>query len=203
MHHHFSHAFRTPMRSITRFMLLSILFAGAAGAQEKNRFSLEIDPATYALGGYAVHLRMTTPALPGWRFGFGAYALDFPDLFVDMNPDNKDESWDVRLDSGIGLFAEFTPGGKDRGWFAGGQVAVQRFQVGNEQEGTAQAEFSTLLLMIHTGYRWFPSASGLYLQPWAGLGYAGKISGETQVGSRTYAVSPVVPFMTLHLGYIF
>jgi hypothetical protein len=182
---------------------LIILMVSGTALFGQGKFSLETDPSTFAFGGYAAHLRWQPSADSHWQFGAGAYAMDFPDLFVDINPDNADEGWDVRLDSGIGLFGEYylKPGGK--GWLLGAQLAIQRYSVENSELSANETAFSNLLLMPYAGYRWYPTDSGLYLQPWAGLGVTGKISGSNDLGGDTYDVSPIIPFMTLHVGYTF
>ncbi len=187
----------------TMLILTSLFLPASSAAQDRQTLSIETDPATFAFDGYAVHIRLTLPALPGWRFGAGTYAMDFPALLVDMNPDNKNQGWDVRLNSGIGLFTEYTPGGKSHGWFVGGQLALQDYQLGNPDSAAGQAEFKTLLMMLHTGYRWFPAGDHFYLQPWAGLGYTQKLDGSAKLGSKEYDIAPVIPFITVHVGYRF
>ncbi len=189
--------------NLIRTLLLAVLLFGSLSAQEKTVFSLETDPATFAFNGYALHLRVSPGAWPRIRLGVGGYAMDFPQLLVDTHPDNADKGWDVRLKSGIGFFSEYFFNDGRSAWFVGNQIAWQKYTIKNSTLPGRETDYSILLVMPYAGYRWFPLSNGFYVQPWMGLGYAGKISGSTRLGNREYAVSSLVPFVTVHLGYRF
>ena len=174
-----------------------------AFSQSRPVIMVETDPATFALKGYAAHLRVHPEFLGHWTVGAGAYSLDFPDLFINLNSRNKNRGWDVRLSQGFGLFTEYFFDRRDRGWFMGGQLAAQKFRIKNEATGAAASEFTTLLLMGRFGYRFFLAGENFYLQPWLGIGYTTKISGSNRLGTKTYDIFPVIPFMTVHFGYSF
>lgn len=175
-----------------------------ARGQSQPFLSVETDPATFAFGGYALHLRGAPAASSHWVFGLGAYAMNFPNLFVDVNPKNRDEGWEVRLQRGWGFFTEYYFDPRRRGWYVGGQLAAQRFHVRNEAAPDEKGRFTNVLIMGQAGYRWYPFASHtLYVQPWAGLGYTSPVSGDRRAGGERYDVAPIIPFLTVHLGYEF
>jgi len=80
------------LKKQTTTLLLSLLTTLTLSA---DKSSIEIDPA------YSVHLKHSFDELPKIQFGLGIYAMDFPDVFVDINNVNKDKGWDVRLDRGM------------------------------------------------------------------------------------------------------
>lgn len=188
------------MAVLTAIALSTI--ATAHAGETSRGFSVETDPATFALGGYAAHLRFA-PAITHWVFGVGAYSLELPDIMVDMNKRNRDRGWEVELRQGLGVFGEYYLAETNRGWFLGGQVARHAMRIANPSAAPTREAFVNALLMIHAGYRWFPMHSGLYLQPWMGVGYVNKISGTTRIGDKDYDISPIMPFATLHVGYQF
>jgi len=184
--------------TLSSFLLQSAVFADAS----ETTYAIEIDPLTFALDGYSLHARVSPKNLPHWRFGAGIYSMEFPDVFVDMNSDNKNKGWQVELDQGIGLFTEYYLRNNREGWFVGAQLAQQEFSIQNDQTGSQQQQFKNLLLMPYTGYRW-PLNNELYVQGWFGVGYTEKSSGNTQLGENNYDIDPLVPFGAIHVGYEF
>jgi hypothetical protein len=172
-------------------------------AQEKTRFAIETDPATFAFSGYALHARLQPAGLANWNFGAGVYAMDFPDLFVDINSANRDKGWTVRLNQGFGLFTEYHFRGRESGWLLGGQVALQEYKIENGEVSSASSTYRNALLMAYGGYRWYLFGENFYVQPWGGLGYTWKVDGDNSLAGETYEVAPLVPFMTVHIGYAF
>ncbi|MBW8889660.1 MAG: hypothetical protein JF616_18035 [Fibrobacteres bacterium] len=165
-------------------------------------FAVEIDPATLAFAGYGIHIRFAPKRLPGVTTGVGAYAMDFPDFLVAMNPENADEGWKARLDMGLGLFSEYHFTAINQGWFAGTQAGIQRFAI-EKRSVAGTARFTNLLLMGYGGYAWRVFDSGFYVKPWAGIGYTSTLSGKTVIGGARYDVLPITGIATLHLGYMF
>jgi hypothetical protein len=43
----------------------------------------------------------------------------------------------------------------------------------------------------------------MYIKPWMGLGYTTKVSGDNSIDGKEYDIAPLVPFLTLHVGYTF
>ncbi len=184
-------------------LFASVIFTSQLFAQDKTTFSIETDPGTFAFSGYAFHARVTPAGWGHWELGAGIYSMEFPDLLVDTNPDNKDEGWSVTLDQGIGFFSNYFFNEENTGWFVGNQLAIQTYEVSNKSAGPGNASFTNLLIMPSGGYRWVPFKNGFYVQPWMGIGYTTKISGKTEVGSNSYEIAPILPFLTFHIGYKF
>ena len=182
--------------TIRNGLIVSVLSATLLNAGDN---AIEIDPATYGFDGYSVHLKHTFDALPKTQFGVGVYAMDFPDIFVDMHSKNKDRGWNVRLERGIGLFADIYLEEKQSGWFYGGQLAQQKYKIDRLGKG---ATYNTLLLMAHGGYK-YDINEHFYLKLWGGVGYSHKYSGQNRVDDLIYDVPKVVPFGALHIGYQF
>lgn len=171
-------------------------------SERKTEFSVEIDPATFAFGGYSAHLRIKPPKCDHIQIGAGVYAMNFPDLFVGMNDKNKDKGWDVRLNLGVGLFGEYFFKEVNKGWFLGAQASLQEYRIENENAEGSNS-FTNGLLMGYGGYSIKPFSFPLYIKPWAGVGYTGKMSGENTLGDLEYDIAPISMFATLHIGYTF
>ncbi|MGH1539569.1 MAG: hypothetical protein ACRBHB_04045 [Arenicella sp.] len=185
--------------------VLSVILAGLltqTAAIAKPRYEIEVDPSTFALDGYSLHVRMFPDSTSKWRLGVGVYSLEFPDAFVDINSENKNQGWNVDLDLGLGLFAEYYFSDNKHGLYAGAQLAYQKFNISNSQSGSEQQSFANALLMPYVGYR-LPLSTHYYVQGWLGVGYSEKVSGETQLGTRHYDLDPLVGFGALHVGYSF
>jgi hypothetical protein len=193
-----------PFKVLLWTVLISLAAFSGLNAQSNNgtRWSVEVDPATYVFNGYAMHLRLQPAQSKHFNLGVGIYAMDFPDPFVDINPNNQDMGWEVRLATGLGLFGEYHFGEVNRGWFVGEQIAWQQYRLGLEGQN-GSSHFANLLLMTYGGYSWQPFDFPLYLKPWAGIGYTAKVSGENILGDEIYDIAPVTLFATLHIGYQF
>ena len=178
-------------------LTITALFTSLNLQAEKKEYSIEIDPSTYALGGYSLHLKKRFDSIPNVQFGVGAYAMDFPDVFVDMHSKNRDKGWDVRLDNGVGLFTDVYQDETLSGWFYGTQIAFQRYKIDNIG---GSSSYDTFLLMGHGGYK-YNMNDQWYLKFWGGVGYSHKFSGSNRVGNLEYDVPTVVPFGALHIGY--
>jgi hypothetical protein len=172
------------------------------GPEQKVRFSIETDPATFVFNGYAVHLRVQPKTSEHLLVGAGIYAMDMPSFLVDLNGNNKGKGWDVRLNQGLGLFAEHHFSEVNKKWFVGTQIGIQQYEIENE-EFSGSAAFSNVLLMGYGGYTWQPFSFPLYLKAWGGLGYTSKMSGENTLDGIDYDIAPITMFATLHVGYSF
>jgi hypothetical protein len=200
---------KTHFKIITIAMLMIISFvttvlkAQEKKVENKTTFSLETDPSTFVFKGYAFHLRIKPANSMHLVIGAGTYALDLPDLLVDMDPKNKDEGWDVRISSAYSLFGEYYFEKANYNWFVGLQAGIQNYKINNSNLGNEESKYSNLLLMPSIGYNWHPFKLPLYFKPWFGLGYTTKISGSNIIDESEYNINPLVPFVTLHIGYTF
>ncbi|MGL1885318.1 MAG: hypothetical protein OCD76_02290 [Reichenbachiella sp.] len=188
------------VKLIAIIMITTIITAQAQTDNTKTKWSVEIDPSTFMFKGYSAHLRysLTEHIL----LGAGAYAMDFPDVFVNMNAQNKNEGWKVRLSQGYGLFSEYYFQEVNQKWFLGAQVAYQEYQISKETNST-KSTYETILTMGYFGYSWQPFDFNMYVKPWAGIGYSNQVNANTTLGDDTYDVSPITMFATLHIGYTF
>jgi hypothetical protein len=192
--------------TISKLMLLCILcFNLIAQAQEtetntKHRISLELDPATFVFKGYSGHLRWQPKKSDHWLLGIGAYAMNMPDALVNINKHNRNRDWEVRLNFGVGMFFEHYSKQVNNGWFWGSQIGMQQYKI-EQATTTGTSTFQSSLLMGYTGYTFPIKKSKWYVKPWAGIGYASKISGNASVNEQTYNISPITMFATLHVGY--
>lgn len=193
----------------TRFLTLALVLGlnGLMNAQDsgkktsnETKISVEIDPATFGFNGYSLHLRVQPKNTTHLLVGAGIYAMDMPSFLVDLNEKNK--NFKVRINQGIGLFAEHYFCEVNRKWFIGTQMGIQEFKI-EEKNKTGQEKFTNLLVMGHVGYVFKPFNNNFYLKPWAGIGYTSKISGTNTVNSSEYDIAPVTMFATLHVGYTF
>lgn len=162
-------------------------------------YAFEVDPATYALKGYSLHFRTSVPNSPNYRLGVGIYSLEFPKIFVDINPDNKDGDWDVELEQGIGFFGEYFLDSKRTGWFAGVQLAQQKYDV-KDNLSEQEASFKTLIVMPYGGYKWDLNEH-IYVTGWGGVGYVDRIDGSNHLIAGEYDIASLVPYGAIHVGY--
>lgn len=196
----------TTMKTISLAMLTIIGLSTAVKAQNtttenKTTLSIETDPSTFAFKGYAFHIRIKPKSSGHFVIGAGTYALDLPSMLVDMNADNKNKGWTVRINSAYSLFGEYYFKKANSKWFVGVQTGIQNYKNINDNIVNKESKYSTLLVMPSIGYNWHPFKFPLYVKPWFGLGYTSKISGDNFVDNLKYNISPLVPFVTLHVGY--
>ncbi|WP_298423643.1 hypothetical protein [uncultured Kordia sp.] len=169
---------------------------------ETTKFSIEIDPATFAFNGYSFHMRIQPKGCNHLLAGFGTYALDFPDALVNFNSKNKDKGWNISINQGYSVFGEHHFTKVNEKWFVGTQIGIQEFTLEN---GTilGNEKFTNLLAMVYAGYTLKPFKNKLYIKPWAGIGYTTKLSGSNTLGTSEYDIAPITMFVTVHIGYTF
>lgn len=179
------------------------LFAQEKTEKNKTTFSIETDPSTFLFKGYAFHIRIKPKNSEHLVIGAGAYALDMPDFLVNLNADNKDKGWNVRISNAVSLFGEYYFKEANNKWFLGLQTGVQNYKNTNDNIANKESKYSSLLIMPSIGYNWHPFKNNFYLKPWLGLGYTTKISGNNTIDNLSYKISPLTSFVTLHVGYTF
>lgn len=168
-----------------------------------SRLSVEVDPMTFLLKGYSFHVRYQPMFTDLFLIGIGTYAMDLPEAILNMNRENRDEGWEVRIRSAYFVIAEFYPKRANHGWFIGEQIGFQSLKVTNNREVRGATSFNNLLFVTHVGYSWHPYKGSFFVKPWIGLGFSEMIDGTNAVGNNAYDVGPWFPFFTVHFGYTF
>ena len=200
---------KTNFKSLTIALLAIIILTSAnLVAQEtttksKTTISVETDPSTFLFKGYAFHVRINPKNSKHLVLGAGAYALDLPAVMVSLNAENKDKGWNIRINNAVALFGEYYFAEANKKWFAGLQAGIQAYKNTNDNISNKTSKYSNLLIMPSVGYNWQPFKFPFYVKPWFGIGYTTKISGDNSIDNLTYDISPLVPFVTLHVGYTF
>ncbi len=193
--------------AILAFLCLSVSKIEAQDSnknhENKTTFSIETDPSTFAFGGYAFHFRIKPKNCNHLLIGAGTYGMNMPDFLINMNADNKDKGWNVRINSAYSLFGEYYFKEANKLWFVGLQAGVQNYKNTIDNIPGKESKYSNLLVMPSVGYNWQPFSFPFYVKPWFGLGYTSKISGNNAIDQLTYTISPLTPFITVHIGYTF
>lgn len=195
------------LKSVILTTILALAFNFQSSAQnvntnDKTKFSVEIDPATFAFNGYGVHFRIQPKGNEHLLIGFGTYAMDMPDALVNFNNKNKNKGWNVRINQGYSLFGEHHFTEVNRKWFVGTQIGIQEFKIKNDNI-VGSEKFTNILAMGYFGYTIKPFKNNLYIKPWAGIGYSSKITGNNILETSEYDIAPITMFATLHIGYTF
>jgi hypothetical protein len=183
------------------------IFPHAVQAQDifskhQTTFSLETDPTTFLLDGYALHFRIKPAESSHLVIGAGTYSMKLPNVIVNLNPNDKGEGWNTRIKNAYSLYGEYYFKEAFSKFFAGLQAGVQNYRLSNNNESASSA-YRTVMVMPMFGYVWQPFNFPLYVKPWLGVGYNSKISGSTVVGSSEYELSRLMPLLTFHIGYKF
>lgn len=168
-----------------------------------SRLSFESDPMTFLLKGYSLHVRYQPMFTDRFLIGVGTYAMDLPEIILNLNRENRDEGWDVRIRSAYFVTVEFYAKKANHGWFIGEQIGFQSFKVANNAEVRGTASFNNLLFLTHLGYSWHPYKGSFFVKPWVGLGLSEMVDGTNRVGGVFYDSGPWFPFFTVHVGYTF
>lgn len=180
----------------------------------KHQFLIEVDPLPYLLGGMGGHFGWTPKNNKHLAYGVGlVVGPEFPDAMHNMNANNRDQGWNLKVNQGAGLWAHYYFKRTNKGWFTGLQVFTQEMELSNDNFPGQSDRTNVLMLAIPTGYVWYPIEHfNLYLRPWAGFGFQkvikstfepGKVTPEMNVGNKEYHLPPFVPFATFHIGYSF
>lgn len=185
-------------RQLKIMILMCIL--GITTSVQAQKISAEIDPATFIWKGYSMHLRIQPKETSKLLLGAGVYAMDLPKAMVNMNEKNRNNSWDVRIKNGFGLFGEYYFKDVNRKFFVGAQTSLQQYKITRENKS---ATHTNGLLMVYAGYSLPFFNEHWYLKPWAGIGYTSKVNGSNEVNGTVYDINPLAMFATLHIGYTF
>lgn len=195
--------------------LLLVVGLAKSNAQDKKAiFLVETDPLTFVAGGVGAHFGWTPKKSNHFGFGLAIVAgLEYPDAFVNLNKNNKDMGWHVKINQGMGLWTHYYFNQKNKGWFTGLQLFTQEMALTNDDFPGETDRTNLVLIALQAGYVWYPfKKEHLYLRPWAGLGYQttisptfepGNVDPDLEVGDKEYELTPVMPFATVHVGYKF
>lgn len=199
-------------RFLNLLLLCSVLTCSQTFAQDyipifsrdySSRLSVETDPTTFLLNGYSLHVRYQPMFTDRFLVGLGTYAMDLPELILNLNRENRDEGWDVRIRSAYFVMGEFYVKRANHGWFIGEQIGFQSFKVTNNAEVRGSASFNNLLFLTYAGYSWHPYKGSFFVKPFVGVGLSEMVDGTSEVGGISYDAGPLFPLLTVHLGYTF
>ncbi len=193
------------MKMIIWFNVMALYFTLSLVATTANAadLSVETDPATFAFGGYAAHIRVQTDGSP-WVIGLGTYSLEFPGLMKGLVISPSSDNLTVKLKSGFGLFVDrYLSSSKNEGLFVGVQLAHHALELIDKNVAGGVVKYNAVIIMPRVGYRWNIGTSGLYLLPWAGVGYVSLVGDDPKIGAQTYSAKQWLPFGTLHVGFQF
>jgi hypothetical protein len=159
----------------------------------------ELDPLTFANGGYGAQLGVRLPALRGVRLAIASFSLHVPDLISQLG---GNDGFDERVLPSGALYALYylRPPGQD-GFAIGGSLRLLRIRYEHDDFPGSEAHVTELSPEAVVGYQWHPFHNGFYLQPWLALGVTVWRDHDAKVGDRTYSELPVNPFFTVNLGW--
>lgn len=205
-------------------MLLTLSFLNIQDVQaqetsaksiQKSIFSLEIDPIVpVVLHGFSGHVMWKPKHSNHLVYGLAIIVGgELPSFVINMNPKNKDQGWNYRINQGLGVEIEYYYKEVNTSWFSGLQLFTQEINLTNDNvPSVTEHRTNTGMAVITTGYKWYPFSKGhFYIKPWAGIGFSGVLKGafspevipNTIVRSYTYHISPITPYAAIHLGYTF
>jgi hypothetical protein len=135
-------------------------------------------------------------AAPHWHLQVTEFAAN---LYKIATPDG----WHARMRSGTFFWVRYYARPDNEGWFVGAALAAidWRYTRGDTPGAAEQDQFA---VMPFAGYRWFPTPSGFYVLPWAGVALPFHTVGDATLGTMTYESKfPVFPLAAVHLGWEF
>jgi hypothetical protein len=167
----------------------------AAPAQPEHfpRLSVETDPSLLLLNGYGFSIGGS--AAPHWHVLFTQFAFD---LYGFATP----SGWHARVDQGNFLWLKYYLRPSNDGLFVGAAFATLGWDYTRDDSPGQHALQSQYGVLPFVGYRWFPTHSGLFLQPWVGLALTLHTVGQDTLNGNKYEpVFPVFPLAAVHVGY--
>ncbi len=181
----------------------------------KSSFSFEIDPIVpIALQGIGGHFIWQPKQSKHFVYGLAIIVkASMPEFIMNLDAKNKNQGWHYKINQGMGVEAEYYYSKPNQKWFSGIQLFTQEINLTNNNEPQINQHRTNIgMVVLTSGYKWYPFEKiGLYLKPWAGIGYTGiiqeafsdKVIPNTIVGSHEYHIQPFTPFATVHIGYKF
>ncbi|HUS33174.1 MAG TPA: hypothetical protein VMZ53_31950 [Kofleriaceae bacterium] len=183
------------MRWRAAIVLLLVLAASPARADNDVRLHLEIDPQPFILGGYGIQ--------PGIRYNhlraaLGNFRLNVPDAVAQLGG-NDGFHQHVRHSNALYILYFLDEGS---GFAFGGSMRLLRLSYTRDGE-TETARTWELGPEAIAGYKWQPTDYGFYVMPWVAIGVTLYHHGEPTVAGRTYDPLPVSLFGTMNVGWDF
>jgi hypothetical protein len=159
----------------------------------------ELDPLTFANGGYGAQIGIRHPALHGVRLAIASFSLHVPDPIAQLG---GNDGFDVRVRPSGALYALYYlhAAGHD-GPAIGASLRYLRLRYEHDDVPGGQADVTELSPEAIIGYQWHPFHNAFYLQPWLALGVTVLRRGEPVVGDKRYSELPVQPFFTVNIGW--
>ena len=174
------------------------IHAGAARADDTLVHG-EVDPLTFAGGGYGVQLGIRPAALGHVRLAVDSFALDVPD-FAGQLGGNDGFHVHVRPSVVVYAFYYVAPPGRD-GFFAGVSARYIRWHYTHDAAPAQSTNVDELGPELVAGYQWHPFDNGFYVQPLVSAGITAWHRGSRSVGTATYDPLAISPFATINLGW--
>lgn len=159
----------------------------------------ELDPLTFANGGYGGQLGIRHPALHGVRLAVASFSLHVPDALARLG---GNDGFDLRVRPSGALYALYylRAAGHD-GLAIGASLRYLRLRYEHDDVPGQRADVTELSPEAIIGYQWHPFHNAFYLQPWLALGVTVSRRGEAIVGDKHYDELPIQPFFTINIGW--
>jgi hypothetical protein len=112
------------------------------------------------------------------------------DLYKFATPDG----WHARIVRGNFFWVRYYLDARNEGLFAGAAFAALDWRYTRDDAVDMSASPSQFAAMPFAGYRWFPTATGFCVLPWAGLALLFNTVGSESIGMKKYdAKFPDIP----------
>ena len=186
--------------------LLSLVLAGrlaradeAPAVDDAIWLHAELDPLTFANGGYGGQIGIRHPALHGVRLAIASFSLHVPDALAQIG---GNDGFDLRVRPSGALYALYyvRAAGRD-GLAIGASLRYLRLRYEHDDVPGERADVTELSPEAILGYQWHPFHNAFYLQPWLALGVTVLRRGEAVVGNHRYDALPIQPFFTVNIGW--
>lgn len=174
-------------------LTIAVLFTAIPLCAEfDNYYEIEVDPATYFLGGYSAHFGY---AFGNARFSAGVFGADIPELF------QGNAGWKQRTD-GVGLRFDYFPFCcYTTGFFVGPEAdyALSRYELRETGRSETRGQFD---VGVQLGYRFMFGETGFFFVPRLGIDYVVTPRVVTVDGKEFYQ-HPVRVYPAVDLGWRF
>jgi hypothetical protein len=178
------------------FLVIALLTTGVARAETRS-LSIEGDATRLALGSLSFHLMLRLAEAPRLRLGVGRVGGALPGVFHRLFDPN--EGWSVTEQGAAAqVFYHLEPEGSTL--FVGAYLRFDRWEWRRDDMAGVDRS-SQLFPMPAIGYRWFPTDSGVFVSPWAGMGFSVWHSGAGKLGPHVYKPLEWFPILAIHVGY--